>query len=162
MEPVRLTPDDDMQAVHALLMAAFATMDGRIDPPSSLLRMSPESFAEEARTKELWAIPDPEGGYLACMVLTPQPGQLYLGKLAVAASQRGAGLARLMIAHAVARARALGLPALVLQTRVELTENHATFIRLGFIETGRTAHDGYDTPTSITFTRPVFIPEPHA
>jgi hypothetical protein len=47
---------------------------------------------------------------------------------------------------------ALGLDHLELQTRVELTENHATFRAMGFVETGRTAHPGYDR-TSITFRR---------
>jgi len=158
MQPVRLTPDDDMQAIHRLLSTAFAYMEDRIDPPSSLRRMTPSTFAEEARRKELWALLDPAP--VACMVLTPRPGHLYLGKLAVAEDQRGRGIARLMLAHADARARALGLPALVLQTRVELTENHAAFTRLGFAETARTAHAGYDRPTSVTFTRTVARPEP--
>lgn len=163
MQPVRLSPDDDMAAVHRLLTDAFAYMAGRIDPPSSLDRMTAADLARAAQTGELWILPGagtepPPGAPLACMVLTPEPGRLYLGKLAVAGAARGSGLARRMIAHAVARARALGLPALTLQTRVELTGNHATFTRLGFIETGRTAHPGFDRPTSVTFTRPVFLP----
>lgn len=153
MHPVRLSPEDDMPAVHTLLTGAFAYMQGRIDPPSSLLSMTPDSFAKEARTNELWAILDP--GPVACMVLSPRADHLYLGKLAVAGSHRGRGLARLMLDHAAARARVLGLPRLVLQTRVELTENHATFTRLGFTEIARTAHPGHDGPTSITFARPV-------
>ena len=55
----------------------------------------------------------------------------------------------------LALAVALHLPVLELQTRVELTENHATFRALGFVEVARTAHPGYDRPTSITFRRPV-------
>jgi hypothetical protein len=43
----------------------------------------------------------------------------------------------------------------VTAARVELTETHATFRALGFTETGRTAHPGFDRPTSITFRRPV-------
>jgi len=158
MQPVCLTPDDDMQAIHRLLTSAFAYMEDRIDPPSSLKRMTPSTFAEEARANELWALLDPAP--VACMVLTPRPEHLYLGKLAVAPSHRGRGLARLMLDHAEARARDLGLPAVVLQTRVELIENHATFARLGFTETARTAHAGYDRPTSVTFTRTVAQPEP--
>ncbi|WP_375688905.1 GNAT family N-acetyltransferase [Pseudooceanicola sp. LIPI14-2-Ac024] len=153
MQPVRLTPDDDMVSVHGLLTGAFAYMEDRIDPPSSLTRMTPATFADEARSKELWVLNDPAP--VACMVLAPQHDHLYLGKLAVAESHRGRGLARLMLDFAVERARALGLPRVVLQTRVELTENQATFTRLGFSETGRTAHAGYDRPTSITYARDV-------
>jgi hypothetical protein len=45
--------------------------------------------------------------------------------------------------------------------RVELTENHETFRAMGFtVETGRTAHPGYDRPTSITFRRALLTPRP--
>ena len=50
----------------------------------------------------------------------------------------------------------LGLPVLELQTRVELVENQAAFLAMGFVEVGRTAHKGYDRPTSITYRRAVF------
>ena len=39
---------------------------------------------------------------------------------------------------------------LELQTRIELTENQATFGRMGFVKTAETAHEGFDRPTSIT------------
>ena len=155
-EPVvtllRLGPQHDLGPTHALLTGAFAYMDGRIDPPSSLGRMPPEALVREAATNELWILP-PETAPLACMLLTPKGDHLYLGKLAVSEAARGQGLARRMIAHAGARARELGLPCLRLQTRVELVQNHAAFRRLGFVETGRTAHAGYERPTSVTFEK---------
>lgn len=146
--PRRLQDGPDLQAVHALLTQAFAHMEGRIDPPSSLARLTPQGLAAQG---EVWALGTPPR---ACMVLTARADTLWLGKLAVAEGARGQGLARAMVAHACARARALGLPHVTLQTRVELVENHATFARLGFAEVGRTAHPGYDRPTSITFRRP--------
>ena len=150
---VRLTGRDDMGAVHALVTRAFAGMEGRIDPPSSLTRMGPEDFAREAAEAELWALCDPDP--VAVMVLRPRAEELYLGKLAVDPARQGAGLGRRLVEHAAARARALGLPRLVLQTRVELVENHTAFAAMGFRETGRTAHPGYDRPTSVTFARDV-------
>ncbi|GGE41764.1 acetyltransferase [Primorskyibacter flagellatus] len=148
--PLRLTPaSPEIAATHALLTAAFAYMDGRIDPPSSLARMPVAALAQEAGTNELWIIPGP----LACVILTPKPDHLYIGKLAVADAARGRGLARRLLTLAETRAKALGLPRLQLQTRVELTENHATFAALGFRETGRSSHPGFDRPTSLTFAR---------
>ncbi|MFN7434077.1 MAG: N-acetyltransferase, partial [Betaproteobacteria bacterium] len=47
-----------------------------------------------------------------------------------------------------------GRTALELQTRIELTENHATFAALGFAKVAETAHPGYARPTSITLRRP--------
>jgi GNAT superfamily N-acetyltransferase len=146
----RLAPTDDTAAVHALLVDAFAYMDGVIDPPSSLLRMSPADLAAEAGRAELWVIGTPPD---ACVILTPQADTLYLGKLAVAHRARGMGLARRLVEHACARARALALPSVTLQTRVELTDNHHAFARLGFVETGRSAHPGHIRPTSVTFRR---------
>ena len=63
--------------------------------------------------------------------------------------------ARALIALAEARARALGLPVLELQSRIELVENHATFRAMGFALVGATRHQGYDRDTSLTFRRPV-------
>lgn len=148
MTPYRLESTSDFEPILRLVQDAFAYMDARIDPPSSMHRLTVKDIAQQATTGEIWAIGTPP---VACMFLTNKGNCLYLGKLAVSADQRGKGLARQMVAVAADRARALNLPAVELQTRVELTENHATFRALGFTETGRTAHAGFDRPTSITF-----------
>lgn len=150
--PHRATAPYDWDAVLALIRAEFAFMDGRIDPPSSMLTLTVKGIAAQAETGEVWVIGHPP---VACMVLTRKPPALYIGKLAVSSLQRGQGLARALIAVAETRARHLGLPLLELQTRVELVENHNIFQRLGFTETGRTAHFGYTHPTTLTFQRPL-------
>lgn len=203
----RLGPDDDLAPVLALLRSAFAHMEGRIDPPSSMTRIGLDELRAEAAQKELWVIPAlppesatvpdilsasdmasamgsfadtlpatgpilpqttdkgvarpaPNGNPIApraCVILTPAPDHLYVGKLAVADGSRGQGLARILIDHADHRARALALalPELRLQVRVELTGNQAAFTRMGFREIGRTTHAGYARPTSITYARAV-------
>lgn len=151
MDPRLVTDPALWPAILALLDEAFAYMDGRIDPPSSLRDLTPEALTRQARTGEVWVV----GAPVACVFLTPRPGVLYLGKLAVAPSHRGQGLARRLVNQAEVRARALRLPALELQTRVELAENQRAFEAMGFVETGRTAHPGFDRPTSITYRRVV-------
>ncbi|WP_373356398.1 GNAT family N-acetyltransferase [Pseudoroseicyclus sp. CXY001] len=147
----RLGPGDPaLTEVLALIRAAFAGMEGRIDPPSSMHRLDAAALEAQAAEAEVWVIGAP---VRACVILTPRASALYLGKLAVAAEARGQGLARALVQQAEARARALGLPALELQTRVELTENHATFAALGFEEVGRTSHAGFDRPTTILFRK---------
>jgi predicted N-acetyltransferase YhbS len=149
MVPCRLTPVDDLAAILALITRAFAGMHTRIDPPSSLATLT----VEHLRTNgEVWAIGQPP---IACMILTPRPDHLYLGKLAVDPAHQGQGLARTLVAHAESRARALGLSQIQLQTRVELAENHRVFAALGFARTGATAHPGYSRPTSLTFTKDI-------
>lgn len=151
LQPVRHAPSDSALAdVLDLIRESFAYMDGRIDPPSSMLRLTVEDVARHCETGEVWSLGLPP---LACVFLTPRADNLYLGKLAVSAGQRRRGLAGQLVELAVARALELGLPALELQTRVELVENHATFARLGFVQTGETAHPGYDRATSITMRR---------
>lgn len=153
---LRYQPADDLYAVHSLLTKAFAYMEGRIDPPSSLAQLDVQALRVLAATSEIWAIIG-TANPIACMILTPQPDALYLGKLAVDPSHRGQGLGSRMVAHAERRAVALRLPRLRLQTRVELIENHATFAALGFVTTAQTAHPGYDRPTSLTMERRVPI-----
>jgi GNAT superfamily N-acetyltransferase len=142
--------DPDVDLVHALLRTEFAYMDGRVDPPSSMGRLTVAELA--SGPGEVWVIGSPP---VAGVVLTPKRGSLYIGKLAVSTVERGKGLARELIDQAAARATELGLSMLELETRVELTENHRTFESMGFVEFDRTAHRGHDRVTSITFRRAV-------
>lgn len=151
LTPKRLGPDDAPLADVLLLMRdCFAYMEGRIDPPSSLGQVTPASLRETAAKDEVWCIGSPP---IACMILTQRQSVLYLGKVCVAPSHQRLGLARHLITHAESRARAMSLNTLELQTRVELEDNHATFKALGFVEYARTAHPGFDRPTSITMRK---------
>jgi ribosomal protein S18 acetylase RimI-like enzyme len=152
MTPLLATDPALWPSILALLREAFAYMEGRIDPPSSLRDLTPEALSRQAEVGEIWVI----GAPVACVFLTPKPGVLYVGKLAVAAGHRGQGLARRLMDVAELRAQEMGLPALELQTRVELVENQAAFRAMGFHEVGWLAHTGFDRPTSITYRRPVF------
>jgi len=152
MTPRRAAEPFDWAGLLALIQRAFRGMEGRIDPPSSLHRLTPAGIAEQSGTGEVWVIGDPA---LACMFLTMKPGRLYLGKLAVEPQAQGRGYGRGLVAWAETRAAALGLPVLELETRVELEENHTFFQGLGFVETARKAHPGFDRPTSITFAKTV-------
>ncbi|MGA1181483.1 MAG: GNAT family N-acetyltransferase, partial [Marivivens sp.] len=73
MTPRRATPAD-LPATLALIQSTFAFMEGRIDPPSSMYRLTVDDLAES----EVWVIGTPP---LACIVLTPKADALYLGKL---------------------------------------------------------------------------------
>ena len=148
---IRATEPFDWASLLGLIQRAFHGMEGRIDPPSSLHRLTPEAIALQAGTGEVWVEPP----LRACMFLTPKDGRLYLGKLAVDPALQGQGSGRRLVALAEQRARDLGYEVLELETRVELVENHAIFRRLGFVETGRKAHPGFDRPTSITFQKRV-------
>ena len=82
-----------------------------------------------------------------------RPDHFYLGKLAVLPACQGRGVGRRLLEAAERHAVRAGKPVIELQTRVELTANHRAFRALGFVETGRTAHPGYDRPTSVTMRK---------
>lgn len=152
MTPYRVRGPYDWTALLALIRGAFAYMDGVIDPLSSMHRLTAEDIARQAEAGEVWTIGLPP---VACMFLTIKGDWLYLGKLAVAGDHRGMGLARGLVNRAMARAAEMGLRGVELQTRIELTANHATFAAMGFVETGRSAHAGFDRATTLTFRRAV-------
>ena len=156
MDPYRLRtgPVEDWDALHALLVTCFAGMEGRIDPPSSLSAMTPATLRAKAAAETLVTLWRGDA-LVGCGFLADRGRSVYLGKIAIHPAHRRRGLLRRIVARADAMARRLGRPVLELQTRVELTENHVTFSRLGFAEVARTAHPGYDRPTSVTMERPV-------
>lgn len=146
----RIDPDrfTDWTALHALIMDAFAYMDGRIDPPSSAHRLTPENLKDKAGV-ETAIVATENGALLGCVFCKPEPETLYIGKFAISPKAQGKGIGRLLLAAAEARGRELGLSALRLETRIELTDNHAVFGKWGFVKTAENAHAGYDRPTSI-------------
>jgi GNAT superfamily N-acetyltransferase len=150
MTPYQALDPFDWPGLLTLIHSAFAGMEGRIDPPSSLHRLTPDAIANQSREGEIWVIGAPP---FACVFLTPQPDTLYVGKLAVHPTLQGQGHARRLLDLAAIRAKALGFGGLELQTRVELLENHVVFKRLGFAQIAATCHPGYDKPTSLTFRK---------
>lgn len=153
MTPRRISPDyPHWKAVLALVLEAFAYMEGQIDPPSSAHRLTVAEMAAQAGSGAVWVI-EAQGRPVACLFGKERGDGLYVGKLAVAAPFRGMGLARRLIAAAEAEARARDLRWLELESRIELAENHAAFAALGFARTGETAHPGFDRPTSITMRK---------
>ncbi len=145
---------DDWRSLLALLQSSFAYMDGRIDPPSSLNRMTEDDLRAKAR-KERLLVAHEHGQLVGCAYAEVRSGCVYVGKIAVASHARGRGVARKLLAAAESIARIAGRHVLELQTRSELIENHQAFGSLGFEKVAETAHPGYARPTSITMQRAV-------
>ena len=147
---------EDWPTIHKLVADAFAYMDGRIDPPSSIHRWSPDVFASEAQSGAVY-LAEENGALIGAGFGRIAGDAYYIGKIAVSPKARGKGVAKAIVAIAEADAKLRALPTLELESRIELTENHNTFAALGFVKTGETAHQGYDRPTSITMRKPVLI-----
>ena len=52
----RVTNLSECAEILALIQAAFAYMDGRIDPPSSMLRLTEAEVRAQATAGEIWRI----------------------------------------------------------------------------------------------------------
>ncbi|MBC7311549.1 MAG: GNAT family N-acetyltransferase [Rhizobium sp.] len=154
-EIVRIDADfDRYEEVLDVILAAFAFMDGRIDPPSSAHRLTPAALRQKAAQEIAFAAVD-NGRLLGCVFLKPEEAALYIGKLAVHPAAQGQGIGRLLLARAEETARELGLSSLRLEARVELTENHRLFAAWGFAKTAENRHAGYDRTTSIEMRKPL-------
>ncbi|MEM0922691.1 MAG: GNAT family N-acetyltransferase [Pseudomonadota bacterium] len=143
--------------MHSLLKTAFSYMRGRIDPPSSLNEMRPQDLEALAAQGLALIGTDAAGDIVACGFLrpheTPSEKGMLLGKLAVAPGLRRRGVARRLVDRAGEATKRMNRTALIVQTRIELTENHAAFASMGFEKIAETSHPGFDRPTSITMRK---------
>ncbi|WP_312862970.1 GNAT family N-acetyltransferase [Rhizobium sp. P28RR-XV] len=145
---------DRWDALLDLILAAFAYMNGRIDPPSSALALTPEALREKAMNEIAYVAFD--GDQLAgCIFCRPETECLYVGKLAVLPAAQGKGIGRRLLTYAEAAARQHDLHILRLETRIELIDNHATFAAWGFQKVAENRHPGFDRTTSIEMRKAV-------
>jgi ribosomal protein S18 acetylase RimI-like enzyme len=136
------------QELLALILASFAYMDGRIDPPSSALTLTPQFLKEKAKN-EIAYVAFYNDQLAGCIFCRPELDSLYIGKLAVLPAAQGQGIGRRLLSLAETTAWEHGLAELRLETRIELTGNHITFANWGFRKTAENRHAGFDRTTSI-------------
>ncbi|AZO09882.1 MULTISPECIES: GNAT family N-acetyltransferase [unclassified Mesorhizobium] len=150
-----LPPDfDRWDELLALILRAFAYMEGIIDPPSSAHLLTPENLKHKAQ-QETGFLAIENGRIVGCVFALERAEDFYVGKLAVEPEHQGQGLGARLMQAVEDLAHRRGKHGIELQTRIELTANQASFARMGFRETGRTAHAGYHRPTSITMRKVV-------
>lgn len=148
-----ITPDyDGFDALLLLIQDAFATMDGVIDPPSSAELLNVAILRGKAGTETAYGVLS-DGQLAGCVFLADKGDHLYLGKLAVAASFRGLGVARHLVEQAEKLGRERGMSHIDLQVRVELTDNQKLFKKLGFEIIAETMHPGFTRVTSLTMRK---------
>ncbi len=145
---------DRWDALLELILTSFAYMNGRIDPPSSALALTSETLKAKALSEIAYVALDGEQ-LVGCIFCRPEAESLYVGKLAVVPAAQGKGIGKQLLGLAETTARELGLKALRLETRIELTDNHATFAAWGFRKTAENRHAGFDRTTSIEMRKAI-------
>nr|WP_307157745.1 GNAT family N-acetyltransferase [Rhizobium paknamense] len=145
----------DWDGLLALVLNAFDYMHPLIDPPSSALKLTPESLKAKAH-EEIGYIALDEGRLVGCLFCRQESEEtLYLGKLAVLPTLQGKGVGRAMLAAAEGVAKACGVTRLRLETRIELKDNHRRFAAWGFAKTADKSHPGYDRTTFIEMVKAI-------
>ncbi|PQZ49054.1 N-acetyltransferase [Ochrobactrum sp. MYb15] len=145
---------DRWEELLRLIQESFAYMDGVIDPPSSAQQLTADNLREKAKDETGFAafIGDELAG---CVFIKEKDDHFYLGKFAVAPGFEGQGIGRKLVDRAEQQAVARGKPVMELQTRIELTRNHAVFEKLGYRKMAETAHPGFTRTTSITMRKEI-------
>jgi predicted N-acetyltransferase YhbS len=145
---VRRLQPSDAAAVAALIRAAFAEQGRTTNPPSSALKETAEIVAAKLAAGGGAGV-ELDGEWIGAVLWAPQDGALYLGRLAVAPSHRGRGIAGRLLQAVEDEARRRGDARLRLNARFELPFNQQYFARRGFVETGRRPHPGFTEPTIV-------------
>ena len=150
---LRAATAGDAAAIATVIAASFAQYRGRLVPESGAFRETPETIAAELERGTGAIVAERNGEMVGCVLVEEVEGDLYFGRLSVVPSARGQGLAKRLIDAVEAEARRRGLSGVRLGVRIVLTDNQRLFQALGYRETSREAHPGFDQPTSINMRK---------
>ena len=90
---------DEWQELHTLLTQAYAYMDQRVNPPTSMHRLNVDGLKAKADEETLILAKDDER-ILGCLFAKPEIDHLYVGKLAVANAAQGKGIGKHLLSFA--------------------------------------------------------------
>ena len=153
---LRIATAADAASIAATIAASFEQYRGKLVPESGAFRETAEGIAAELARGASAIVAERNGEMLGCVLVEEiEEGDLYFGRLSVLPSARGLGLARRLIEAVEGEARRRGLAGVRLGVRIVLTENQRLFASLGYRETSREAHHGFDRPTSINMRKPL-------
>jgi GNAT superfamily N-acetyltransferase len=135
---LRLADGDDLQAVEAVVRAAYAPYVERIgrDPGPML-----DDYA--ALIASGWVrVIEEDGEILGVIVLIPKEKSLLLDNVALSPGAQGRGFGRELLLFAESHARGLDYGSITLYTNEAMTENISLYSRNGYVETHRAQEHG--------------------
>ena len=137
---IRRATDADARAITALVADAYRHYEpliGRTPLPMLI------HYEHAVREHAVWVL-ETDGVLSGILELDPRPNHLWIENVAVAPRWQGHGFGRLLLQHAEAEARRLGLDELGLLTNERYLDNIAMYGRYGYRETDRVPHQGTD------------------
>lgn len=143
----------DAAAIARVIADSFEQYRGRLNPESGAFRETAGGIAADLAKGIAAIVAERNGETIGCVLVEEQEGDLYFGRLSVLPSARGQGLAKQLVGAVEAEARRRGLPGVRLGVRIVLTDNQRLFQSLGYRETSREAHPGFDHPTSVNMRK---------
>lgn len=159
MDNLRLVRDlfaigHDPREILKTIHAAFEGYSGKLQPGSGALAETVTSLSAKAKVGVIFGILDDQR-VAACVRAVPKEKSLYLDRLAVHPDYQRRDLAAALVNAVEAEAARRELPSVTLSVRLALQSNIALSSSLGFVETGRAIHDGFDAPTSINMAKQI-------
>jgi predicted N-acetyltransferase YhbS len=144
----------DSEAAAVLIRDAFAAISPALVPPPSALGETALSVAAQIAAGG-GAVAEASGALVGVVLWGERDRGLYLGRLSVADGWRRAGMARALVEHGIAFARASGQPRVHVGVRLVLHGNRRLFAGLGFCETLLHTHAGFTDPTWVEMEKPL-------
>jgi ribosomal protein S18 acetylase RimI-like enzyme len=145
----------DAPTLAATIAAAFEQYRGKLEPESGAFRETAGGIAAELARDSGAIIAERNGKVVGCVMVKLMKDDMYFGRLSVLPSARGLGIARRLVKAVEDEARRRELAGVRLGVRVVLADNQKFFASMGYVETGREAHPGFDHPTSINMRKPL-------
>ncbi len=131
----------DAAAITALTRAAYAAWVPVIGREPMPMTVDYAAAVQDHRIDLLHR----DGALVALIEMVARPNHLWVENVAVATDAQGQGYGRVLLDHAAAGARELGLGEIRLLTNADFAVNLAFYQRLGFIEQRREPFRGGQT-----------------
>ncbi|PTM43617.1 GNAT family N-acetyltransferase [Bosea sp. 124] len=135
---IRPAVDTDLEAVREIVRAAYTHYIARIGREPGPMLDDYGALIAEGRVQ----IVEHDGIVQGLLVLVPQADAMLLDNIAVSPQAQGAGLGRMLLAHAEQAAVAAGYRSIRLYTNEAMIENIALYARIGYAETHRVEEKG--------------------
>jgi GNAT superfamily N-acetyltransferase len=130
---IRPATDADVPVLREIVQRAYG---GYVQQLGVRPRPLLDDYAERVREADVFVAED-DAGIAGLIVLERCPDHVLIDNVAVDPDRQGAGVGRLLLAHAEAFAREVGVGEVKLYTNIGMTKNQSIYRHLGYREDGR-------------------------